>query len=377
MDAFTVNLGDRSYPIFFSYDRIGEFADHFKKEFAGSKLFFVTNETVAAQYRDKIQKALESKKCDFHFISLPDGDEYKNLTTTEQIFSQLIENGADRRSVIVGFGGGVIGDMAGFAASAYMRGVPFVQFPTTLLAMVDSSVGGKVAVNHALGKNMIGAFYQPKWVAIDYVFLETLPQRELICGLAEILKYGLILDKTFFDWIVTHIQGILSLEKTAIDFAVKRSCELKAQVIEKDEKENNLRMILNFGHTWAHAFENLGAYRMIKHGEAVLLGMLAASHMSWINYRLNDKEFKQIELTMRPLIKQVLAVANVKDFMISLSWDSVWSKMQSDKKISGKQIRWVVLNSIGEASTDDLLQPAPAEKSFVYLQTLIQKTDYV
>ena len=377
MDSFTVNLGERSYPIFFTYDRMEETADLFRKEFPGSRLFFVTNDTIAGLYQDKIRKILEAKHCDFHFISLPDGDDYKNLTTAEQIFSQLIRNGADRRSVIVGFGGGVIGDIAGFAASAYMRGVPFVQFPTTLLAMVDSSVGGKVAVNHALGKNMIGAFYQPKWVAVDYVFLETLPKRESICGLAEMIKYGLILDKTFFDWIVAHTQDILSLERAAIDFAVKRSCELKAQVVEKDEKENDIRIVLNFGHTWAHAFENLGGYRTIKHGEAVLLGLLAASHMSWINYRLNDAEFKQIEQALLPLIKQILANADVRRFLTSLSWDAVWNTMQSDKKANARQIRWVMLNCIGEAATDDQLQPSLAEKSFVYLQTLIQKTDHV
>lgn len=376
MDAFTVNLGDRSYPIFFSYDRIGEQAELFQKEFPNSKLFFVTNDTVAGLYQDKIQKSFLSNH-EFHFITLPDGDAYKNLVTAEQIFTKLIENGADRRSVIIGFGGGVIGDMAGFAASAYMRGVPFVQFPTTLLAMVDSSVGGKVAVNHALGKNLIGAFYQPKWVAIDYAFLETLPKRELVCGLAEMIKYGLILDKPFFDWTVMHVQDILALERAAVDFAVKKSCELKAQVVEKDEKENNIRVILNFGHTWAHAFENLGGYRILKHGEAVLLGLLAASHMSWINYRLNDKEFKQIEQTLLPLTKMILTEAGVKDFMESLTWNAVWSKMLSDKKTTSKQVRWVVLNRIGEALTDDQLQPAMAEKSFEYLQTLIRKTEYV
>lgn len=377
MNSFNVNLGERSYPIFFSHDRLEEMPLIFQKQFPGAHLFFVTNNIVAGIYEEKFRSIFKSGRNPIHIITIPDGEDSKSLTTAEEIFSKLIQECADRKSVVVSFGGGVIGDIAGFVAATYMRGVPFVQIPTTLLAMVDSSVGGKVAVNHVLGKNMIGAFYQPKFVFIDQSFLRTLPRRELICGLAEVIKYGLILDKEFFEWTVTHYDEILLLDSPAVEYSIKRSCELKSQVVEKDERENDIRMILNFGHTWAHAFENLGGYRKLKHGEAVLLGMLAASHVSWMNYMLNDKEFTRIEQTILPLLREVLKNEEMKNFIFRLTWDSIRAKMLSDKKTLHNNIRWVVLNRIGEAITDEQIQPDLVEKSFVYLKTIIEKTDLV
>ncbi len=377
MNSLTVNLGERSYPIYFAEEGIERLPELFDRHFSGTRLFFVSNETIAALYRNTIESVFASRAIDSCFITIPDGEDFKTLTTAEQIFSQLIRNNADRRSVIVGFGGGVVGDIAGFVAASYMRGVPFVQVPTSLLAMVDSSVGGKVAVNHALGKNMIGAFYQPKFVFIDHALLKTLPKREWLCGFAEILKYGLILDAEFFEWTVRHAENILSLDRQAVDHAIRKSCELKSQIIEKDEKENDLRRILNFGHTWGHAFEHMGSYRILKHGEAVLLGMLAAAHLSWISYRLNDKDFKKIEAAVSPLLQQVLKDKEMTDLMKAMTWSDIWSRVQSDKKAQNKEPRWILLNRIGEAVVDEGVKPETAEKSFIYLQSFIQKKAYV
>jgi 3-dehydroquinate synthase len=373
MNSFTVNLGQRSYPIYFVLDDMDRLAELLKNRFPKSRVFLVTNEAVSAIYRSKIEPILSLHGLDFRFIAIPDGEDHKNLVTADRIFYELIQNYADRQSVIVGFGGGVIGDIAGYAAASYMRGVPFVQMPTSLLAMVDSSVGGKVAVNHALGKNLIGAFYQPKVVFIDQVFLRTLPRREMICGFAEILKYGLILDNDFFEWAVINQKNILSLDKNSVEFAIRRSCELKSQVVEKDEKENDLRRILNFGHTWGHAFENLGSYRILKHGEAVLFGMLAAAQLSWVTYRLNDKNFEQIESGLLPFLHEIMSNREIKDLMTSLKWKDIWVKMQSDKKAQQQNLRWIALNRIGEAVVEESIPQEKAEKSFAYLQKLIQQ----
>ncbi|MBL7996512.1 3-dehydroquinate synthase [bacterium] len=377
MNTLQVNLSEHSYTIFFSHNSLEELPALFQQRFQERQLFFIINTIVADLYEAGIRSIFKASNNRLHIITIADGEDSKNLTTAEKIFTELIQNGADRKSVIIGFGGGVVGDIAGFAASTYMRGVSFVQIPTTLLAMVDSSVGGKVAVNHELAKNMIGAFYQPKFVFIDDIFLRTLPRREIICGLAEIMKYGLILDKTFFEWTAANYEKLFSFDKTAVEYAVRRSCELKAQVVEKDEKENEIRVILNFGHTWAHAFENLGNYRILKHGEAVFVGMLAASHVSWMNYRLNDEEFKEIEKTLLTFLKEILADKDIMQFLESVTWDRIWSKMLSDKKASQNTLRWVLLNRIGEAATEENIDPARVEKSFVYLKSVIRKTDHV
>lgn len=377
MNTLQINLGERSYPIFLSHDRLETLPDNFQQQFAEKQLFFITDTIVAGYYEKKIRNVFKSLSRRIHVIIIQEGEDYKNLTTAEKIFTELIQQGADRKSVIVGFGGGVVGDISGFVASTYMRGVPFVQIPTTLLAMVDSSVGGKVAVNHVLGKNMIGVFYQPKFVFIDDIFLRTISRREIICGLAEIMKYGLILDKTFFEWTAANYEKLFSFDKAAVEYAISRSCELKAQVVEKDEKENDIRAILNFGHTWAHALENLGNYRILKHGEAVFFGMLAASHVSWMNYRLNDKEFKEIEKTLLNFLKEILADKDITQFLDSVTWDRVWNKMLSDKKAYQNKLRWVVLNRIGEAATEENIDPTLVEKSFVYLKSTIQKADHV
>ena len=373
VNSFTVNLGQRSYPIYFALDEPEQLPELLKKRFPQSRVFLVTNETVSAIYRPKMEPILSSHGLDFRFITIPDGEDHKNLVTADRIFYELIQNYADRQSVIVGFGGGVVGDIAGYTAASYMRGVPFVQAPTSLLAMVDSSVGGKVAVNHALGKNLIGAFYQPKFVLIDQDFLRTLPRREMICGFAEILKYGLILDNNFFEWAIENRENILSLDKNSVEFAIRRSCELKSQVVEKDEKENDLRRILNFGHTWGHAFENLGSYRILKHGEAVLFGMLAAAHVSRATYRLNDKDFEQIESGLLPFLHEIMSNREIKDIMTSLTWKDIWLKMQSDKKAQQQNLRWITLNKIGEAVVEENIPQEKAEMSFVYLQKLIQQ----
>ena len=377
MNSLNVNLGERSYPILFSHDQLEGLPAVFQNRFSGVRLFFITDTVVAGIYEKKIRTVFKSTNNPLHLIILPDGEDSKSLASAERIFSELIQQRADRKSLIVSFGGGVIGDIAGFVAATYMRGISFVQIPTTLLAMVDSSVGGKVAVNHVLGKNMIGAFHQPKLVFIDNLFLQTLPKRELICGLAEIIKYGLILDKSFFEWVIVNYSNIISLNQETLEYVISRSCELKAQIVEKDEKENHIRILLNFGHTWAHALETLSDYKILKHGEAVMIGMLAASHMSWMNYLLNDKEFKQIEQFIIPLLKNILDQNDISDYLNSITWAQLWAKMLSDKKATENNLRWVLLNRIGEATTDNRIDASSAEKSFTYLKTIIHKANYV
>src|ERR1035437_5404112 len=245
-----------------------------------SSALIVTNTTVGPLYAERLQAALQGKYPNIHTVILPDGEEYKTWQTLNLIFDALLQNGCDRKTILFALGGGVVGDMTGFAAASYMRGVPFVQVPTTLLAQVDSSVGGKTAINHPLGKNMIGAFYQPERVVCDLDTLATLPERELSAGLGEVIKYGPIAEMAFLDWIELHLDELLARDPAALAYAVKRSCEIKAWVVGQDERETGLRAILNFGHTFGHAIETgLGSGEWL-HGTEVASGMVMAAHLS-------------------------------------------------------------------------------------------------
>src|SRR5215217_7568315 len=274
-----IELGDRSYPIM-----IGSGLLEDPRTWAGvpasSKALIVTNSTVGPLYAQRLEQVLSVHHKAIHVVELPDGEEHKNWETLNLIFDGLLRNACDRKTVLYALGGGVVGDMTGFAAACYMRGIPFVQVPTTLLAQVDSSVGGKTAINHPMGKNMIGAFYQPLRVLCDLDTLRTLPQREVAAGLAEVIKYGPIADMAFFDWIEANIGALVAREPAALAHAVRRSCEIKATVVGQDERETGLRAILNFGHTFGHAIESGLGYGKWLHGEAVGCGMVMAAHLS-------------------------------------------------------------------------------------------------
>jgi 3-dehydroquinate synthase len=277
--TLNVDLGERSYPIYIGSGLLGQ-AELITRHILGQSALIVSNDTVAPLYLEAVQQALESKKIRQDKIILADGEQHKTMASVETILDLLLSNRHDRRSTIIALGGGVIGDIAGFAASIYQRGVNFIQIPTTLLSQVDSSVGGKTGVNHPLGKNMIGAFYQPQCVVADIGSLRTLPPRELSAGLAEVIKYGLICDAGFFDWLEINIGGLLAGDEDLLAQAVLVSCQNKARVVELDEREGGLRAILNLGHTFGHAIETTMGYGKWLHGEAVAAGMVMAIDLS-------------------------------------------------------------------------------------------------
>jgi 3-dehydroquinate synthase len=350
MHQVQIELAERSYGIV-----IGTNLFDSPTSYAGlppaASVLVVTNQTVAPLYLERLKSALAGQYRQIHSVILPDGEVYKTWASLNLIFDGLLEHGCDRKTVLFALGGGVVGDMTGFAAAAYMRGVPFVQIPTTLLAQVDSSVGGKTAINHPLGKNMIGAFYQPLRVICDLGTLNTLPERELSAGLAEIIKYGPIADMGFFDWIEDHLHELLSRDPAALAYAVRRSCEIKAHVVGVDERESGLRAILNFGHTFGHAIEAGMGYGQWLHGEAVGCGMVMAARLSQ-KLGLVDAAFVQrlIKLVQKaglPVVAPVLhAQANSERYL---------TLMRVDKKSEGGQIKFVLVDGPGRAT----MQGAP------------------
>jgi 3-dehydroquinate synthase len=306
-----------------------------------SRALIVTNTTVAPLYAARLQKALAGRHRAIDVVALPDGEEHKNWQTLNLIFDALLANESDRKTVIYALGGGVVGDMAGFAASSYMRGVPFVQVPTTLLAQVDSSVGGKTAINHPLGKNMIGAFYQPRLVVCDLETLATLPVREFSAGLAEVIKYGPIADMALLDWLEANIDRLVARETDALAHAVRRSCEIKAWVVGQDEREAGLRAILNFGHTFGHAIEAGLGYGQWLHGEAVGCGIVMAMQLS---QRLGLIEEGFVQRVTALLRKAGLPVVGP-----ALGADRYLELMRVDKKAEAGEIKFVVIDRPGSA----------------------------
>jgi 3-dehydroquinate synthase len=341
-----IDLGERSYPIEIGVGLLGDAASYVALPKAATALI-VSNTTVAPLYAAQLRRALQSKYAQVHTCVLPDGESYKDWATLNLIFDSLLHNQADRKTVLFALGGGVVGDMTGFAAASYMRGVPFVQVPTTLLAQVDSSVGGKTAINHPLGKNMIGAFYQPLLVLCDLDTLATLPARELSAGLAEIIKYGPIADMLFFEWLEANMDALLAREPKALAYAVQRSCEIKAQVVSQDEKENGLRAILNFGHTFGHAIEAGMGYGAWLHGEGVGCGMVMAARLSQ-RLGLVDDAFVQ---RLSALIER----AKLPTVGPKLGSEKYLELMRVDKKAEAGEIKFVVIKSPGHAA----LQTAP------------------
>lgn len=309
---------------------------------AAQQAVIVSNVAVAPLYAQALQQALAPHYAQVSLLPLADGEEHKNWETLNLIFDHLLGRGCDRKTVLFALGGGVVGDMTGFAAACYMRGVPFVQVPTTLLAQVDSSVGGKTGINHPRGKNMIGAFHQPQRVVCDLATLDTLPPRELAAGLAEVIKYGPIADAAFFDWIEAHLPALLARDEAALAYAIQRSCEIKAWVVGQDERESGLRAILNFGHTFGHAIEAGLGYGQWLHGEAVACGMVMASELS---ARLG---LVPAAFTLR--LKALLERAGLPTRAPALGAKRMLELMRVDKKAQAGAIRFVLIEADGAAT---------------------------
>ena len=332
--SITVELGDRSYPICIGTGLLGGGFD-LSSYVRGPDCLVVTNETVEPLYLDALLADLSGKQV--RAISLPDGEAYKTLETVEDILDTLVEGGANRDTTLIALGGGVVGDITGFAAACYMRGVDFIQAPTTLLAQVDSSVGGKTGVNHASGKNLIGAFHQPQAVMIDTGTLDTLPDRELRAGLAEVIKYGAIVDADFFGWLESNIEALLARDAEALAIAIQRSCELKADIVAEDERESGRRAILNFGHTFGHAIERCQGYGEWLHGEAVAAGMVMAAQLSGGNEAGAER------------LRELLERAGLPTRPPAIAAGDMLAAMGMDKKVQQKQLRFVLLRALGDA----------------------------
>jgi 3-dehydroquinate synthase len=339
--TLTVALGERSYPIHIGGGLLGQpglIISHLPQK----KVAIITNSTVGPLYLARLQRGLEEHGIAVVALTLPDGEIHKDWETLNRIFDALLENRCERGTALIALGGGVVGDLAGFAAAVYQRGVPFVQIPTTLLAQVDSSVGGKTAVNHPLGKNMIGAFYQPRVVVSDTDTLATLPPRELAAGLAEVIKYGLIRDSAFFDWLEANIQRLVKREPEALAYAIERSCAIKAEIVALDEREDGIRALLNYGHTFGHAIETALGFGKWLHGEAVAAGMVLAARLSSRLGLIGAAEVKRIA--------DILARADLPVAAPELGLERYLELMGHDKKVQEGRIRFVLLERIGAAS---------------------------
>ena len=343
MKTLNVELGERSYPIYIGTDLL-DHNESVQEKISGSTAVVVSNTTVAPLYLERVMQALLPIRS--ISVILPDGEQYKTLEYLNKIFDDLLTHHCDRKTTLVALGGGVIGDMTGFAAACYMRGVPFIQVPTTLLAQVDSSVGGKTGVNHPLGKNMIGAFYQPRSVIIDITTLDTLADNEFSAGIAEIIKYGLIRDEDFFGWLEKNMDRLLARNVATLTEAIYRSCAHKAEVVAEDEKETGNRALLNLGHTFGHAIETGLGYGVWLHGEAVAVGMVMAADMSmrlgWINQQDVDRVTALVSRARLPVrYPSGLATQRFKDLMAV------------DKKAQEGKVHFVLLRGIGQAVITD------------------------
>ena len=339
MQTLTVDLGDRSYPIFIGEQLLAR-PELFLPYLAGKQVCVVSNEAIAPLYLDTLRDTLRNTS--FDSVILPDGEQYKTLEQLNKIFDGLLDRRHNRTTTLIALGGGVVGDMTGFAAACYQRGVAFIQVPTTLLSQVDSSVGGKTGVNHPLGKNMIGAFHQPRCVIADIDTLRTLPQREFSAGIAEIVKYGLICDREFYNWLSQQMSGLMARDTQLLSEAIYRSCANKARVVAADEREGGLRAILNLGHTFGHAIETAQGYGTWLHGEAVAVGMVMAADLS---ARLGWISAADVDGLRQLLLQAKLPVTAPS----SMSVDQFLQLMAVDKKVLDGQLRLVLLRELGNA----------------------------
>lgn len=340
MQTLTVELGSRTYPIYIGENLLGQ-PNLIRSHVMSQRVVIVSNETIAPLYINQLKQSLNG--LDYSEIVLPDGEQYKNLTTLESIFDTLLQQRCSRDTTIIALGGGVIGDITGFASACYQRGVNFIQIPTTLLSQVDSSVGGKTGINHSLGKNMIGAFYQPQCVVIDLATLQTLPTRELSAGIAEIIKYGLLGDVEFFNWLENNIQQLLELEPDIVSQAIQTSCQCKADIVASDEHEKSgSRALLNLGHTFGHAIETGLGYGVWLHGEAVACGMAIAAEFSARMGWLSNNDVTRI--------KKLLVAAKLPTELPSqLTANDMLKHMAMDKKVHAGKLNLILLEKIGSA----------------------------
>ncbi|PKF77821.1 3-dehydroquinate synthase [Vibrio sp. vnigr-6D03] len=338
MERITVDLGERSYPISIGAELFKDSA--YFSNISSKKVVVISNVTVAPLYADTIVSKLESLGHEAKLLELPDGEQYKNLDTFNTIMTFLLEGNYGRDVTVVALGGGVIGDLVGFAAASYQRGVDFIQIPTTLLSQVDSSVGGKTGVNHPLGKNMIGAFYQPQSVVIDTDCLKSLPEREFAAGIAEVIKYGIIYDGEFFAWLEDNLERLYALDEEALTYAIARCCQIKADVVAQDEKESGIRALLNLGHTFGHAIEAEMGYGNWLHGEAVSSGTVMAAKTALLQGMIDQQQFERI---LSILKKSRLPVHTPN----SMSFEDFIKHMMRDKKVLSGKLRLVLPTGIG------------------------------
>ena len=342
METIGVALGSRSYPIHIGTDLLGN-AQLYRPYLGGGSAAIVTNQVVAPLYLDKVSRALKQTGARVTHVIVADGEQTKSWQVLESVFDALLAARCGRDTLLVALGGGVVGDLAGFAAAVYQRGIPFLQVPTTLLAQVDSAVGGKTAINHARGKNMIGAFHQPLGVVSDVTTLDTLPDRELRCGLAEVIKHGFALDLAFVDWLEGHIEKLLNRDRGALTYVVRRCCELKAGIVAADEREAGVRALLNFGHTFGHAIEAAAGYGGAwLHGEAIGAGMVMAAELSCGLGLIGKAEVERV----RGLIKR----AGLPTSGPALAPARLMELMAGDKKAAEGKLRFVVLEALGRAA---------------------------
>jgi 3-dehydroquinate synthase len=335
-----VGLGERSYPIHIGSGAMARAGDVLAAEGA-RRAVVVTNEAVATHWLAPLRASLDARGVACDVVTIPDGEAHKNFATLESVITRLIELRAERKTVMVALGGGIVGDITGFAAAVYQRGTPFVQVPTTLLAQVDSSVGGKTGINHPLGKNMVGAFYQPRAVLIDTLCLSTLPKREMAAGLAEVIKYGAIRDAAFFAWLEDNIEALVARDGIALMHAIYESCSIKAAIVAADEREEGERALLNFGHTFGHAIENGVGYGEWLHGEAVAAGMAVAARVSHRVGRLGEDGVQRLTA--------LIARADLPTAAPALGFDRWKTLLARDKKVAAGTIRFVLLDAIGKA----------------------------
>lgn len=340
METVHIDLGERSYPIVIAEGLLAQSSTWQALPKAAAALV-VTNDVVAPLYLSALKQALSGQYAQVHEVVLPDGEAHKDWQTLNLIFDALLQHGCDRKTVLFALGGGVVGDMTGFAAASYMRGVPFVQVPTTLLSQVDSSVGGKTGINHPLGKNMIGAFQQPQAVLADMAQLKTLPERELSAGLAEVIKYALLGDIEFLAWLEAHMDGLVARDPELLAEAVYRSCAHKARIVANDEKEQGERALLNLGHTFGHAVESYLGYGEWLHGEAVAVGMVMAADLS---HRMGWISAEDLQRTKKIILRAKLPVICPK-----IPLDQFLAYMSHDKKVLNGQLRLVLLKRLGQA----------------------------
>ena len=356
MQTLNVDLGDRSYPIFIGTDLFR--TEHLAPFIKGNQVLIVSNETVAPLYLDQLKSILPPVQIDE--VILPDGEQYKTLDQLNAVYDRLLQRRHNRTTTLIALGGGVIGDMTGFAAACYQRGVNFIQIPTTLLSQVDSSVGGKTGVNHPLGKNMIGAFHQPQVVLASVDVLATLPDRELSAGLAEVIKYGLVYDIHFLNWLEENMAGLVGRDTALLAYAIYRSCELKAEVVAQDEKESGVRALLNLGHTFGHAIESCQGYGNWLHGEAVAVGTVMAADLSQRLGWISSEDCQRVIRIMRAANLPVESPEGMtpEDYM---------TLMAVDKKVIDGQLRLILLRALGNAVVTDQFDPSALQQTLNHI----------